>query len=67
MQSADRALHESGIQLLSQRMELYQVNQLTDESYRERVAYTELKRIGYTEVERARQLRIDEPSNQNLL
>ena len=32
VQSAVRALHESGIQLHSQRMELHQANQLTDQS-----------------------------------
>ena len=36
MQSADRALHESGIQLQSQEMDLYQANQLTDQSRREK-------------------------------
>ena len=36
MQSADRALHGSGIQLHSQRMELYQANQLTDQSQKEK-------------------------------
>ena len=36
MQSADRALHGSGFQLHSQRMELYQANQLTDQSQKEK-------------------------------
>ena len=40
MQCADRALHESGIQLYSQRMELYQGTQSNDLSPRE-------KQIGY--------------------
>ena len=33
---ADRALHESGMQLPSQRMELYQANQSTEQSHREK-------------------------------
>ena len=36
MQGADRALHESGIQLHSQRMELYQVNLSYEQSQREK-------------------------------
>ena len=36
MQSADRALHGSGIQLHSQRMELYQANQSTDQPQKEK-------------------------------
>ena len=36
MQSAHRALYESGIQLQSQRMELCQANQLADQSQREK-------------------------------
>ena len=36
VQCADRALHESGMQLQSQRMELYQANQLSDHSQREK-------------------------------
>ena len=35
VESTDRALHESSMQLHSQRMEPYQANQLTDQSRRE--------------------------------
>ena len=45
VQCADRALHESGMQLQSQRMELYHANQLSDHSQREKSwPYTELDR-----------------------
>ena len=45
VQCADRALHESGMQLQSQRMELYQANQLSDHSQREKSwPHTELDR-----------------------
>ena len=44
-QCADRALHESGMQLQSQRMELYHANQLSDHSQREKSwPHTELDR-----------------------
>ena len=36
MQNADRALYDTGIQLQSQRMELDQANQLTDQTQREK-------------------------------
>ena len=35
VECADRALHETGMQLHSQRMELYQANQFSDHSQRE--------------------------------
>ena len=45
VQCADRALHESGMQLQSQRMELYQPNQVSDHSQREKSwPHTELDR-----------------------
>ena len=36
VRSTDRALHESGLQLHSQNMGLYQVNQLWDHSWKEK-------------------------------
>ena len=36
VECADRALQESGMQLHSQRMDLYQANQLSDQSQREK-------------------------------
>ena len=36
VETADRALHESGIQLHSQRMEFYQTKQLSDQSHKEK-------------------------------
>ena len=36
MQTADIALYEIGMQLQTQRMELYQTNQLTDQTQREK-------------------------------
>ena len=63
MHCADRAIHESGIQLHSQRMELCQANQLSDQSHSEKSwSCTELESC--TEAERAKQLRIDELSTQ---
>ena len=42
VESVDRALHESGLQLPSQRMQLHQANQLSAHSKREnRIDYTE--------------------------
>ena len=36
MQNADIALQETGMQLQSQRMELFQANQMTDQTRREK-------------------------------
>ena len=44
VESADRALQESGRQLHSQMMELYQANPLSDHSEREELTRTELDR-----------------------
>ena len=61
MQNADRALDEAGIQLQSQRMELYQANQLTNQTQREKswlCNELEMRNRAF------RQLKIDELSTQ---
>ena len=49
VESKDRALHESSVQLYSQRTERHQANKLSDQSQRERAGYapnrTEEKRV----------------------
>ena len=78
MRNSDVALYETGMQFQSQRMELYQANQLTDQTRRDEVEMKnrafqenrarscqeieELQRICCAEADRARQLRINELS-----